>query len=304
MTATTDATTPKKAPEGRTGEPLIAVLLTWFVPGAGHLYLGRRKFALLAFLVVEGLYAAGIALSHGMFLEYLPPEMQGRFAAALTPEAGNLGALLYHVDAYGYGLGFPRTWPAYMDLGTMLTAMSGVFNVMLMARAHFDARLVTRKPGKPIGPALAAWLNLVIPGLGQFMQGRRARGILIAGLLLTLFFIGTSLAGGTNLDRERHFYYWAGQYMLGAPAWITEFIHGHPVALDMPLRVDAGIVMGCVAGMLNVLVMLDAYGYSEAKHLDVEPPRSAKSTGPATPDDALARAVASGEADSTSEVQV
>lgn len=296
-----DPTTSKKTQQARSGEPLIAVLLTWFLPGAGHLYLGRRKFALLAFLVVEGLYVAGIVLSEGMFLEYLPAEMRGRFAAALTPEVGNLGALLYHVDAYGFGLAFPRIWPVHMDLGTTLTAMSGVFNVILMSRAHFDARQVVRAPGKPIGPALAAWLSLAIPGLGQFMQGRRARGVLIAGMLITLFLVGCSMAGGTNLDRERHFYYWAGQFMLGAPAWIAEFIHGHAIALEMPLRVDAGIVMGCVAGLLNILVMLDAYGYSEAKHLDVDPPRSAKSS---VPEDAIAKAVASGTTESTSEVQV
>ena len=92
--------------------------------------------------------------------------------------------------------------------------------------------------------------------------------------------------------------------MLGAPAWITEFIHGHVIAREMPLRVDAGIVMSCVAGMLNVLVMLDAYGYSEAKHLGVDPPRSAKSSSVAEPKDALARAVASGESESSSEVKV
>jgi hypothetical protein len=35
---------------------------------------------------------------------------------------------------------------------------------------------------------------------------------------------------------------------------------------DIPY-VDAGVVIGCVAGMLNVLVMLDAYGYSESRLL-------------------------------------
>ncbi|MCP5023210.1 MAG: hypothetical protein GY930_15750 [bacterium] len=303
MTDSQDTPTPTKAQEGHKGDPLVAVLLTWFLPGAGHLYLGRRKFALIAFLVVEGLYFAGLTLSQGMFLEYLPAEMRGRFAAALTPEVGNLGALLYHVDAYGFGLAFPREWPAHMDLGTLLTAVSGILNVMLMSRAHFDARHVTREAGKPIGPALAASLSLVLPGLGQIIQGRRGRGILIASMLLTVFFVGTQMAGGTNLDRERHFYYWAGQFMLGAPAWLTEFAHGHTLALEMPLRVDAGIVLGCVAGMLNILVMLDAYGYSEAKHLGVEPPRSAKSAKADAPKDALAKAVASGATESTSEVQ-
>jgi TM2 domain-containing membrane protein YozV len=298
MTDSSDEPNPKPAPQGRSGDPLIAVLLTWFLPGAGHLYLGRRRFALIAFLVVEGLYFAGISLSNGMFLEYLPPEMRGRFAAALTPEVGNLGALLYHVDAYGFGQAFPRPWPTHMDLGTWLTALSGVLNVMIMSRAHFDARHVNRKPGKPIGPALAAGLSLLLPGLGQFLQGRRGRGILIAVLLVSLFAVGTYLGAGTNLDRERHFYYWAGQFMLGTPAWLAELAHGHSIALAMPEKVDAGIVMGCVAGMLNILVMLDAYGYSEAKHLEVDPPRSAKSTEPEASD------FDTGATESTAEVQI
>ncbi len=260
------------------GDARIAVLLTWFVPGAGHAYLGRMGFALAAFLVVNGLYVVGVLLSKGMFLEYLPAEMRSRFAPALTPEAGNLGALLVHVRSYGFGLPFPRAWPSGMDLGTALTATSGVFNVLLMSRAHFDARHPNRAPGKPIGPAMAALACWVLPGLGQFLQGRKARGVLIACMLLGLFAIACLVANGANLDRERHFYYWAGQSLLGLPALLTEFAHGHPQFTELPSRVDGGIVMGCVAGMLNVLVMLDAYGYSEAKHLGTEPPSSAKSS--------------------------
>ena len=269
---------------GRAGDPLIAVLLTWLVPGAGHAYLGRTAFAIIAFLIIEGLYVIGVLLSDGMFLEYLPQEMRTRFAAALAPEAGNLGALLIHVKTYGFGYPFPRVWPATMDLGTALTATSGVFNVLLMSRAHFDARKPQRDIAQPIGPAVAAALCWVLPGLGQIVQGRRRRGVLIAVLLLGLFAVACVVAEGANLDRERHFYYWAGQSLLGLPALLTEFAFGHPIMTHLPIRVDGGIVMGCVAGLLNVLVMLDAYGYSEAKHLGTEPPTSHKSRGGSDPD--------------------
>ncbi len=69
MTDLQDSPTPTKPQEGHKGDPLIAVLLTWFLPGAGHLYLGRRKFALIAFVVVVGLYCAGLTRSLGMFPE-------------------------------------------------------------------------------------------------------------------------------------------------------------------------------------------------------------------------------------------
>ena len=111
------------------GEPNIAALLTWFVPGAGHVYIGKPLFGLIAFAIVEGLYFAGVRLSHGMLFEYLEPDLRGPFAGALTPEAANLGALVWHMRQFGFGLGQPRPWPEHMHLGVWLTALSGILNV-------------------------------------------------------------------------------------------------------------------------------------------------------------------------------
>jgi len=274
----------------RRGNPNLAVLLTWLVPGAGHLYLGRAAFGLAAFAVVEGLYLAGLYLSGGMFLEYLPPEMRGRFAAALTPEVANLGALFWHVERFGYGPGHPRPWPPAMDLGTTLTAASGVLNLFLMARVHFDARLAAHdaRVAPPIvappigsgaragrlGPAGAAFLTWVSPGLGHLAQGRRLRGVLVFVLLVGLFLFGTWLAQGSNLDRERHFYYWAGQFLLGPPAILVEFLHGHQRVTGEVPYADGGVVIASIAGMLNVLCMLDVYGWGEWRLLGEPEPRA------------------------------
>ena len=44
----------------RRASPQIAALLTWIVPGAGHLYLGRPMLALLGFLLLAlGLFGHG-----------------------------------------------------------------------------------------------------------------------------------------------------------------------------------------------------------------------------------------------------
>jgi len=241
------------------------MLLTWFVPGAGHLYLGRVKLAVLAFLVIEGLYALGFVLSEGLFLNVLPPELRGRFAGVLAPEVGNLGAQLFHLSRVGF-LEQPRVWPAHMDLGVALTAASGVLNLVLISRANLDARVGERKVSV-LDPGAAAALSWLIPGAGHSFQGRCRRAAAVFVMLVGLFLLGCMLAQGANLDRERHFYYWAGQFLLGLPAVLTEFAYGHPrVTGDVPY-VDAGIVLGCVAGMLNVLVMLDAYGWSEQRLL-------------------------------------
>lgn len=257
----------------RAGEPNLALLLTWLVPGAGHMYLGRPLIAVIGFVVIEGLYGLGVLLSDGMFLEYLPLEMRSRFAGALTPEIGNLGALIYQLKTYGYGLvaaggqPLPRAWPTTMDIGTTLTAVSGVLNIFLMSRAHLDARQPARPAGRGPGPAVAAFASWLVPGGGQILQGRASRGITFFVLLVSLLALGTWLAEGSNLDRERHFYYWAGQFMIGLPAIVAEFVHGHPPVTGDIQYADAGVVIASVAGLLNVLGMLDAYSYSEDRIL-------------------------------------
>lgn len=262
----------------RAGEPNLALLLTWLVPGAGHMYLGRPLIAVIGFVVIEGLYGLGVLLSDGMFLEYLPLEMRSRFAGALTPEIGNLGALIYQLKTYGYGLvaaggqPLPRAWPATMDIGTTLTAVSGILNIFLMSRAHLDARQPVRPAGRGPAPAVAAFASWIVPGGGQILQGRVSRGVAFFVLLVSLLALGTWLAEGSNLDRERHFYYWSGQFMIGLPAIVAEYVHGHsPITGDIQYA-DAGVVIASVAGLLNVLGMLDAYSHSEDRLLAPDEP--------------------------------
>ena len=270
-----------------TGDPTVAALLTWFVPGAGHLYLGRVGFALVAFLVVEGLYALGLFLSDGRSFEILPPEMRGQFAPFLSPELGNLGALLFHSSRFGFGGPDPVVFPGTLQAGMALTATSGVLNALLMSRAHLDARMPAtgKAPSASaaapapevqsarVRPEVAALASFALPGLGQVLQGRTRRGLLCLGLLLLLFGAGTFLGEGANLDRARHFYYWGGQFFLGLPALLTEAAHGHPQLTHEVAYHDLAVVLGCVAGLLNVLVMLDAYGWSEALLLGRDPRR-------------------------------
>ncbi|MFT5285124.1 MAG: TM2 domain-containing membrane protein YozV [Planctomycetota bacterium] len=248
-------------------DPNIATLLTWLIPGAGHLYLGNVTFAILAFLVVDGIFLLGFTLSGGATVEFLDPELRGRFALVLTPEAGNLGALLWTVNETGFpNLSTdPRAWPTWVMEGGLLTALAGILNIIVMVRANLDARTSKAQRATATSPAVLCGLAWLVPGLGHFFQGRRLRGLVVFILLVGAFVVGTYLAEGTNLSRERHFYYWSGQFFLGAPALLTEVLSGRPpVTGSMPFA-DVGLTFGCIAGLLNVLAMLDVYRYSEAK---------------------------------------
>jgi len=255
----------KDAPRAGAGESGVAVLLTWFIPGAGHLYLGRPGFALAAFVLVEGLFLVGLELSGGMGFEMLAEELRGPLSPALSPEAANLGAYLWQTREYGFGLPFPRPWPEWVNLGVALTAASGVLNACLMSQAHVDARLPRGESVGRRSPAVLALLAWLVPGLGHLAQGRKARAAMVFLTLVALLVLGTVLAEGSNLSRERHFYYWGGQFMAGLPAMILEAAHGHQrVSATIPY-VEAGLVIASIAGMLNIMAMLDVFGCADAR---------------------------------------
>lgn len=251
--------------------PTVATLLTWFVPGAGHLYMGRLGMAVLAFLVVEGTFAVGFLLSDGRTWEFLHPELRGTFATLLSPEAGNLGGWLTIKQLRGYGPPFPRPWPESINLGSMLLALSGVLNACFMVRAHLDARLGSERKGALMPPSLAVFFAWLVPGLGHFLQGRKRRGLIVAVMLIGLFALGTFFAEGSNLSRERHFYYWGGQFFLGLPALATEILSGRPPVTGEISHMDVGLLFASMAGLLNVLAMLDVFAWGEDLSLGNDP---------------------------------
>jgi len=191
-------------------------------------------------------------------------------ATLLTPEAGNLGAMLLHLQVSGFGLVEPVPLPPGIVLGSFLCALSGTANLFLAVHAHLEARAVRGAPGArhPVTLLAAAWL---VPGLGHWLQGRRLRALLVFGLLFGLFAAGTWLAGGSNLSRERHFYYWSGQFLLGGPALLFEALSGHPPMRAEPRWVDVGLLYACMAGLLNALSWLDVYGVAQDRWLGRTP---------------------------------
>lgn len=254
--------------------PTVAALVTWVMPGAGHVYAGRPLVGALGFVLVLVLFGLGFALSDGRAWEFLSAELRGPFATLLAPEAGSIGGWLLVRELNGYGPGYPRIFPDHMALGSMLIAASGVLNACLMASAHYAARapqslgLASDLKADPGALAFAAFL---FPGLGHVLQGRKARGLMVAGVLIGFFLLGTLLADGTNLSRERHFYYWGGQFFLGLPAALTELVVG-PGQVTGPIRfMDPGLLFASLAGLLNVLAILDVYAWSDDRAMGRDP---------------------------------
>jgi hypothetical protein len=175
--------------------------------------------------------------------------------------------------------------------------------------------LVNSSPGDAAAPvrrysAIAAFLSLVVPGLGQIYQGRVAKGALFLICIPGMFFVGMALGNwknvflppangwpGNPLPRVtlgnvrvegplKALYYriqYAGQFWVGAAAWpaLLQYVAYDPDKDSMPVfggfertpsetelndlqrnsdkRWDLGWVYTVIAGVLNVLVIYDAY---------------------------------------------
>jgi TM2 domain-containing membrane protein YozV len=262
------------------GNAAVATLVGWFVPGAGQLYLGQMILGLVAFFSVAGCFGLGYYLSDGRVWEFLDAELRSPFATLLSPEAGNLGGWLITKQTAGYGDKIPLLFPGSIHLGSMLMALSGVLNICFMVRANLDARIGDKRGLVAVPPAFAVGAAWFIPGLGHFLQGRKRRALMVACLLIGLFLLGTYFAEGSNLSRQRHFYYWAGQFFLGLPAMATEILSGRPTVNHEIEFMDVGLLFASMAGLLNILAMMDVYAWGEDKLLGNDPVESRRRPAP------------------------
>lgn len=139
-------------------------------------------------------------------------------------------------------------------------------------------------------PAIAALLAWLVPGLGHFYQGRTGKGILYSVCILGLYLMGMVMGQGQIVYwrwvnplnyPEKFCLYYLGQFFVGLPA-LPALIQGtlhhyglEPIlggfmaepkqealnALQVHLGklVEIGSIYTCIAGLLNILAIYDAY---------------------------------------------
>jgi TM2 domain-containing membrane protein YozV len=111
--------------------PVAALALGWAIPGAGHAYAGKWGKAVLFFVCITGLLAAGMIMSGGTIL--LPDRLWYAAQVCAGGPAIALTALSKHLA--------PN--PAVIDwanrlheTGTLYTAVAGFLNLLVMMDAY------------------------------------------------------------------------------------------------------------------------------------------------------------------------
>jgi len=108
------------------------MVLAYLLPGAGHLYLGKRGRAIAFFCVVVLMFAIGLAVDGDLYTIGQSGGSLLRLLAAL----GSMGSGILYFVAVGMGAHGDVTSITY-EHGTAFTITAGLMNLLLMLDA-FD----------------------------------------------------------------------------------------------------------------------------------------------------------------------
>jgi len=110
-------------------------------------------------------------------------------------------------------------------------------------------------------PVAALVFGWIFPGAGHAYAGQRGKAVLFGVLITGLLVAGFAMGQGTNLLPNEWWY--APQLGAGGPAALLTPLSQYlairrPVDWASPVR-EIGTLYTAVAGLLNLLVMMDAY---------------------------------------------
>lgn len=252
-----------------------------FVPGLLQLQLGQKGRAITAFVSCTVLFFAGWALIQDRLFFYGLFSFEGGTTGTMAsfglpvilPEILNLpanaiGALM----SYSSEFEAQRTWRlprAMEDVGAFLTAASGMLAAFWAADAHFSLRRQrdgTGKEAEPkVAPALAAGVSWLLPGFGHILLGQRGKGLLIGAAVLVVFGAGLFFSEGHAVDRGMAPVWWIGQMLCGGGALFAAFVTAPLEMTAFPQHYELGLNLCTVAGLMNLVVMIDAFTVAERR---------------------------------------
>ena len=114
--------------------PAVVVVVSWLVPGAGHLVQGRRQKGVIFLIAVPVMFAIGLALKGRIFPFMFSDPLVGLAAVA------QLGMGVPYFIAKAMGLGVGIVTAASYEYGNTFLIVSGLLN-MLVAIDAYDVRL-------------------------------------------------------------------------------------------------------------------------------------------------------------------
>ncbi len=136
---------------------------------------------------------------------------------------------------------------------------------------------------------LLAWL---VPGLGHVYLGEKKRGLILMIVIAATFWGGVAVAGVQSSVQPNTRRAWfvgqicAGSHTLAALGWGKLRAKSHPDERAGFAEEDTAIIFTGVAGMLNVLIILDVLALSDPNYVrrsGAPPPQTQSPTSQGSP---------------------
>ena len=116
-----------------------AYLFAWLVPGAGHLYLGRRGKGLTFFFCICTLFALGVAMQSRLQVYF---GFDDPLALIVSLAQMAIGVPYLLARSLGYDAG--QVTAVTYEYGTTFSAVAGLLNILVMIDVYDTA--MGRKP--------------------------------------------------------------------------------------------------------------------------------------------------------------
>ena len=272
-------------PDPAKGNGLPAFLMG-FVPGLLQWQLGQKQRAAIAFASCTAILFVGWTIvGERLFYWGLGvPDGQSSFdnfaqlGLPVLPEILNLpaqmlGALMSY-DGSATGLRMQRLPRDLEHIAGWVTAASGMLAAFWAAAGHWQLRLRRdggETPKAPVAdPALCAGLSWLVPGLGHARAGQKDKGVVMGAAVAIVFALGLVFSSGHAVDRAQYGVWWIGQNLFGGGSLFAAFVTGPMRSVSTPVDLDLGIVLCTVAGLMNLVVMCDAYTVAERSVFPLE----------------------------------
>lgn len=118
------------AEQTQSGGIVLLCLASWAIPGAGHLWLGRRGKGLIFLVALPLMFAIGLALRGRLFPFDLTEPLVGLAALA---DVG-IGLTYFIASALGYGAGDVRA--VTYEYGNAFLIVAGLLNLLVVIDAY------------------------------------------------------------------------------------------------------------------------------------------------------------------------
>ena len=131
--------------------------------------------------------------------------------------------------------------------------------------------------------ASAGALSWILPGLGHIYLGQRRRGLILLIVITMTFWCGVAIGGVQSTVQPRSRTAWfmaqicAGSHTLVTYAWGQVRARPFPNERAGFVAADVAVIYTGVAGLLNILIILDALASADPNYVRVgarPPPRS------------------------------